>query len=342
MNNNLTATERQLATVRIIEEVKPINGADLITAYRVGGWYVVDQVNKYTVGDVVIYVEPDAWVPHELAPFLSKGKEPREYLGVKGEKLRTIKLKKQISQGLLLPISCLQGKVDNVYIAVGLCVDANLNIVKYEPPIPANLAGIVKGNFPSFFPKTNQPRVQNLNADDISGIFEQTEKLEGTSFSAYIYNGDFGVCSRNLDLKEDEATVYWQVARQNNIKEKMLSVTRLKNFAIQGEIVGENIQGNIYNLKGLHLYIFDIYDIDSGNYLPSHERLSLIEEMNLNSAPVLDYVDLTNVDILQIVDMATGYSVLNQKALREGVVFKHTTNPYMTFKSISAEYLLKH
>ena len=75
---------RKLATIRRIEEVKPIEGADLIQAYRVDGWWLVDKKDAYQVGDLAIYCELDSWIPHELAPFLSKGKEPRNYKGVEG------------------------------------------------------------------------------------------------------------------------------------------------------------------------------------------------------------------------------------------------------------------
>ena len=95
---------RKLATIRRIAEIRPIENANKIYHYRVDGWWVVDTVDKFQVGDLVIYLEIDSWVPTELAPFLSKGKEPREYNGVKGERLKTVKLRGAVSQGLLLPI----------------------------------------------------------------------------------------------------------------------------------------------------------------------------------------------------------------------------------------------
>ena len=94
---------RKLATIRKVSEIAPIIGADKICHYRVDGWWIVDSVGRYQVNDLAIYIEIDAWCPHELAPFLSKGKEPREYNGVKGERLKTVKLRGAVSQGLLLP-----------------------------------------------------------------------------------------------------------------------------------------------------------------------------------------------------------------------------------------------
>ena len=162
---------RRLATIRKIEEVKAIPDADKICAYRVDGWWVVDAINKYVVGDWVVYCEPDSWIPHSLAPFLSKGQEPREFEGVKGERLRTVKLRGQLSQGLLLPVLwddelAMEGggsvvvNTEGYLRQVELTEDVSefLGILKWEAPIPAQLAGQVKGNFPSFIPKTDQER----------------------------------------------------------------------------------------------------------------------------------------------------------------------------------------
>jgi RNA ligase (TIGR02306 family) len=95
---------RKLATIRRIADIQPIEGADAIEVATVDGWKVVIKKNEFKVGDLAVYLEIDSWIPHELAPFLSKGQEPREYNGVKGERLRTIKLRGTTSQGLLLKI----------------------------------------------------------------------------------------------------------------------------------------------------------------------------------------------------------------------------------------------
>lgn len=151
-------TERKMAVIKSIDEVKSIPDADKICAYKVGGWWVVDQVGKYVVGDYVIYAEIDSWIPTTIAPFLSKGKEPHEFEGVKGERLRTVRLKKQLSQGLLLPMSVMTDNGHTAYFTEGLDVSECLGIVKYEAPIPANLAGMTRGLFPSCCPKTDQER----------------------------------------------------------------------------------------------------------------------------------------------------------------------------------------
>lgn len=196
----MTDYVRKMAEILQIEEVKSMPEADKICAYRMLGWWVVDQVGKYQVGDLVVYCAIDSWIPSEIAPFLSKGKEPREYLGVKGEKLRTIRLKKQISQGLILPITVLSMK----YCIINADVSEILGIQKWEPP-PEFKSADAKGPFPSFVFKTDQERIQHCyrNVEDKfwSLTWQCSEKVEGQSHTAYFYNGEFGICSRNLELR---------------------------------------------------------------------------------------------------------------------------------------------
>ena len=95
--------ERMMAWVATIDQVQNHPNADRLDLCRVGGWQVVTLRDEYKEGDRVIYISIDSWVPTEIAPFLSKGQEPRVYEGVKGERLRTIKLRGELSQGLILP-----------------------------------------------------------------------------------------------------------------------------------------------------------------------------------------------------------------------------------------------
>lgn len=332
---------RMMAWIAKIEEVKPIENADQIVAYRVGGWWVVDKKNAYNVGDLAVYVSIDSWIPHELAPFLSKGKEPREFNGVKGERLRTIKLRGQISQGLLLPWT-VGGEGDDL--------SELLSIQKWEKPMNAQLAGVCKGNFPTEIPKTDQERAQNLtkeiaNAIEDSMMFEVTEKLEGSSMTCYLIRGEFGVCSRNMDLKETEGNSFWATARRDGIEEKMRAIDEHWSYAIQGELIGPGIQGNIYGLKQTEFYVFDVYNIQTGAYLDPGSRQVLIRKMGLKHVPILaqraqlyDTLGIKNVD--DVLKFAEGKSVMGDiNTEREGVVFKEV-NGGMTFKSISNRYLL--
>ena len=325
---------RKLASIRKIASVRPIPGADAIECVTVDGWDVVTKKGEFQVGDLAVYLEIDSWVPTELAPFLSKGKEPREFNGVKGERLKTIKLRGQLSQGLLLPYAVI-GRI----AAEGEDVTEELNIQKWERPVPAQLAGLAKGNFPSFIPKTDQERIQNCKhvLEDREERYEVTIKLDGSSFTAYHRDGVFGVCSRNLELKPSESNAFWQVATKYLLEHTLPS---MGNYAIQGELVGPGIQGNQEKLEELDLYVFDVFDIDAQTYLSAEERYVFVDALDLKHVPVIFKSINAPESLDEVLKMAEGPS-LNPKANREGLVFKSTRNPQLSFKAISNSWLLK-
>ena len=347
---------RKMATIRKIDEIRPIEGADAIECAVVGGWQVVVKKGEFTAGQLAVYLEIDSWVPTELAPFLSKGNEPREFNGVKGERLRTVKLRGQVSQGLLLPVcNDITGTYLMLYndehgeysltVAEGDDVTQELGIQKWEAPIPAQLAGDVEGPFPTEVPKTDQERIQNLTEelklwqDNPNFIWEATEKLDGSSMTAFV-NGDVeGVCSRNWNLKETEGNSLWRVARREQLIEKIRRTGR--NLALQGELIGEGIQGNRYGVTGQEFHVFDIYDIDHGDYMNPFERRTFCDTHGIKHVPVLAKEMVIQEFVQGLLTMAEGKSVLNNKAEREGLVFKCCTFGGPSFKAISNRWLLK-
>jgi RNA ligase (TIGR02306 family) len=335
---------RKMATIRVIDALNPIDGADAIECATVGGWKIVVKKGEYSVGDRAVYCEIDSWIPTKLAPFLSKGKEPREYEGIKGERLRTVKLRGQLSQGLLLNLD--QVIPETHSFDEDADVSEHLGITKWELPMNAQLAGMAKGNFPSEIPKTDQERAQNLVEEirvsaEAGTKFEVTEKLEGSSMTVYLIRGEFGVCSRNLDLKETEGNAFWATARKEDIEDKM-RIAGMNNFAIQGELIGPGIQGNIYKLSKPEFRVFDMYNIQTGAYLVPHERRAFIKVLDLLHVPVM-YVDkdLGVGSVEEILQWTEAKSVMGDinGPQREGIVFKEV-NGGMTFKAISNKYLL--
>lgn len=342
---------RKLATIRQIDDIRAIDGADAIELAIIGGWQTVVKKGEFKLGDTVVFVEIDAWVPHTLAPFLSKGKAPREYQGIQGERLRTVKLRGQLSQGLVLPISVLSVKTENGYYLGdwaqfdGHDVSDVLGIVKWERDIPAQLRGQARGNFPAFLRKTDQERVQNLGrevekARAADEVFEVTLKLDGTSFTAYHKDGETGFCSRNLELKkEDASSVYAQVFAKYRLDDGLKATGQ--NVAIQGEIMGPGVQGNREDLTEPTLYVFDIFDIDEQRYLLPNERANFFEmflaHLGIQHAPIICFINPlpTVADILR---MADGKSLNNP--VREGLVFKSLERDF-SFKAISNIFLMK-
>jgi len=343
-------SDRKLATIRVIQQLKPIANADLIEVAVIDGWEVVIKKGEFNVGDLCVYFEIDSWIPTELAPFLSKGKEPREYKGIKGERLRTIKLKGQISQGLVLPReSVLTHDFENP--VEGTDVTEYLNILKWEREIPAQLAGKMAGNFPSFIPKTDQERIQNYlrNIESLGEqMWEVTEKLDGSSMTVFRIADDLwengyrnGVCSRNYELKLDDLdNAFVKTAHTECILAK-LATTNLQ-VALQGELIGPSIQGNSYNLTKPEYYVFDIFDIPSQQYYSPEQRISLCKSLGLKHTPIFaPYLTTGKTTVSELLTFAEGQSVLNPKAHREGLVFKNLSDPSKSFKAISNKWLLK-
>ncbi len=336
--------ERKLASVRIISNLSPIEGADKIELATVDGWKVVVAKDVgHKVGDHVIYCEIDSFLPiKEEFEFLRKSSYKKMSNGDEGFRLKTIKLRGQISQGLILPMSIFGDFGWTAY--EGLDVTERLGIVKYEPPIPAELAGKVKGQFPSFIPKTDEERIQNFTKEygewglQSKHQFYVTEKLDGSSSTFFIKDGEFGVCSRNLELLETEGNTFWKVARELDLENKMKSLG--KNVAIQGELIGEGIQGNPYKIKGQTVKFYTGFDIDEYRRLTLNEFVSLISSMDLQCVPILKDNFLLPPTIDDMVKYADGKSVLNPQTSREGVVVR-SMDCTISFKAISNTFLLE-
>lgn len=345
---------RKMATIQIIRDITPIEGADAIVLAHINGWAAVVKVDEFSVGQYVVFCEIDSWVPHEIAPFLSKGKEPREYLGVKGERLHSVKLRGTLSQGLILPFNILPAG----NYPEGEDVSEKLGIVKYEPPVPIQLAGQVRGNFPSLVSKTDEERVQNIRVLEkyLDEVFVETEKLHGTSVSFVLNeNGEMEVCSRNLSLKEDENSLYWKLAKKNDALSLLNAV---KNYyeaegmsvvtaAIQGEGVGQGVQkGWEY---GIQVPEFFMFTIQVNGVKIAEEDYQMFKQMftQVKSVPEVAKTTLREIaggadDICgTLLKHVEGKSAIDGKTIREGSVFRCFTDSSFSFKVVNNQFLLK-
>lgn len=334
---------RHLATIRKISATVPIVGVDKICTYIIDGWRVVDSIGKYKVSDLVVYCEVDSFIPTTVAPFLTKPEHfPKEYNGVQGERLKTIRLRGQLSQGLILPLSTLDPFVESdlSYLPIGTDVTEILNIQKWEVPEAAGTVRQAKGSFPLFLRKTDQERVQNLVRDIAARAgetFEVTIKVDGSSLTAYHYNGELGVCSRNLNLKEVEGSAFWNIVKKEQILDKIISTGR--NLAVQGELLAPNIQANHEKVVKPEFHCFSVFDIDAQTYLLPGERVELCKQLNIPHVPIVDSNFVLNHTVNQLLEMAEGKG-MNKGVKREGLVFKSNTSQF-SFKAISNSYLLK-
>ena len=337
---------RKLASLQKVVAIEAIPNADRIVAVQILGWWCVTQKsNNLQIGELVIFLEPDSLVPYaDWCAFLFKKPEGKE-------KIRTRKFKQQVSQGLILPLSVIDGQIDPIAIQEGLDVSELLGVEKYEPNIPAQLQGIIKGNFPSHTPKTDEERIQSwpwILKDLYGQVLVGNEKLDGSSMTVYIKDGEFGVCSRNLDLKESEGNSYWKVARSLDLEGKLKSLG--VNISIQGELVGPGVQGNKYHLPELEFRVFNAFNTDKYEHLGQDELEILCGKLGISLVPTLtsfQVIDSTTVDSL-VALVSTFKSKLCDKTPIEGIVFRpypkkiHPKYGRVSFKVINPEFLLKY
>lgn len=358
--------ERQLATIQKIHNITPIDKADKIETIHILGWTCVAKKGEFRVGDLCVYCEVDSILP--FAPwseFLRDKNRPDKPIRIK-----TIRLRGQLSQGIVFPLSILNG----VVVEEGTEVTELLGITKYEIQIPAQLAGTVKGNFPSFCRKSDETRLQSLRSsiyDELDGKeCYVTLKVDGTS-ATYFCNRDYtyipqengtplisnvtfntGVCSRNLQLKEPEegcekVPVYWEIERKYDILNKLTSLPM--NLQIIGEVYGEGIQKNKLGIKGHDLAVFSIFDIDMQSYKSYREMVEICERFGLPTVPILkQFLFHKDVHTLEYwLNYAKG-KYAGTEYNREGIVVRPMSEMYsetlhgrLSFKVINNDYLEK-
>lgn len=331
---------RKLATVRKVDEVRPIEGADLIELAVFGGWQVVvKREQEIRPGALVVYCEIDSLFP-ERPQF--------EFLRQDKFRLRTKKFRGALSQGVVF-------KIDEVLpageYAPGDDVAEILGITLYEPPIPASIAGDVVGPYPGDVPKTDEERVQNLDLAPFSGMsFFVTEKVDGTSGSFILDGEGFHVCGRNWEYRQTPEQTFWKLAGRYDIEAKLRAhYARTGSYlALQGEVLGNGIQSNVYGLKGQDLFVFNVFDVTRRSYLSAAAYRTLTDELGLKGVPVVaDRFSIDGFDHQRFLAYAEGKSLLNPQVEREGVVFRsadETPSNYgkLSFKAISNKYLMKH
>ena len=343
---------RKLASIRKVGKVQKHPNADLLDLVEVDGWQCVSKRDEFKEGDLGVYFEIDSLLPlNTYFDFLNPN-TIRKMNGQEGYRLKTIHLRGELSQGLILPLALFRDKLseykeeDDVTEALG--------VIKYEKEESCNNQQS-KGNFPSFIFKTDQERIQNLynkySQKYSEEEFEVTLKLDGTSMTAYCLISEddvsysYGVCSRNLELKESEDK-YWQTFNKD-IKEEFIKYCRENNrsLALQGELMGEGIQKNREQIDGYRFFLFDIFDIDARRYLTPNERYEINNILKLYHVPILDNSCqiFKQVDsVKDILKMAEGRSL--KHPIREGIVFKsknYHNNLIISFKSINNTFLEK-
>ena len=367
-------SERKLASIQVIAGFRDIPEADKIcTAWMEDlGWECVVKKGEFNVGDKVCYIEVDAICPE---------RNEFEFLRERKFRVRTIRLKKQVSQGLIMPLSILpKGKYEK-----GDEVTEVLGIKKYNPELVEEqkmsfnemkknkflrlfmnfawfrwiyfkLNHVDKG-FPHWIQKTDEERIQTcakIFINNMDKLWYVTEKLDGQS-GTYFYHKSkklglphwiFGICSRNIWLKKPTNGSYWKMAEKYDLKNKFAKFGR--ELICQGENIGIGIQKNKYGLEDVDLRVFTLKK-DGVNCSVSEMEYNC-ELLGLKTVPVIyrafdpkSLGDIIEVkDVVQaLVKMSDGKSQLADVP-REGLIFRLIENPNISFKVINPNFLLLH
>ena len=340
------ATGRKLASVQVVWDISPIPGADRIECVSVLGWKCVTKKGEFSKGDRCVYFEIDSFLPvNDTFEFLrSISYRKSDVLG-EGFRLRTQKLRGQVSQGLILPMSILP---EGEY-ATGQDVTKLLGVREWEIPERATGSGTIVGTVPSAIPKTNEVRVQAEPGliDEFAGVpYYITTKLDGTSVTMYRMNGKFGVCGHNFEYADDGKCSFWKYAREHRVEERMAELG-MDNVAVQGEFCGEGIQGNPLRLPKPDWFVFTVLNIAAGRRLGLDEMLDVCARLGLEYVPVEERGErfpYGSVD--ELLERAKGNYVRGHR--KEGIVIRaldaRTSGILggpLSMKVINNEYLLK-
>ena len=324
--------------------MRPIEGADAIEAATVRGWTVVIKKGELAVGDLCLYFEIDAFLPVDDARFAFLAPRGTKTIdGRVGHVLKTAKLRGVVSQGLVIPVANFPELGDAAALAAsGDDLAARLGVVKYEPPIPAQLTGMLLGAFPTeFAPKTDAERVQNLvdvyDTLRTGARWVATEKVDGTSVTYIRDAGRLRICSRNFELVPEGTT-------QQHLAEAIGLLDLLQDGdAVQAELFGEGIQKNPLKIHGQRLAIFGI--LRGRTPLP---RESWPAPLLALAAPRYDELTLPDT-VAEAIAQADGIrSKITAGRLAEGIVWHAASGETFAalddrscFKVISNKWLLR-
>jgi RNA ligase (TIGR02306 family) len=261
--------ERKLVSIQTVDAVEPIAGADNIQQARVMGWTVVIKKGEFAVGDPCVFFEIDSVLPD--------GPAWSEFMRPRGFRVRTIRLRGVLSQGLALPVATL-GCGD---APPGIDLRERLGVIKYEPALPETRE--IAGPFPARVPKTDEIRLQSALGvlDEIRGQpFYVSTKCDGSSATYLRDAAGLVACSRNWALHPGNNPV-WNLAARHRLAE-VLPV----DVAIQGEVCGPGIQKNRLGLAGVELFVFNVYDVRTAAFLPLDAMQAFCAERGPRTVPI--------------------------------------------------------
>jgi RNA ligase (TIGR02306 family) len=303
------------------------------------GWQCVVKKGEFCAGDLGVYFEVDSFLPVEERYEFLRGSSYRENAdnGI-GFRIRTVKLRGEISQGLFLPIDRfpeLAGAQE------GDDVTEALKVKKWYVPETANQGGTSIGGRPYGIPASDEIRVQSAPEllQALRGkSYYITTKMDGTSNIVYYLDGKIGCCSRNQELKDEKDALYWAAVYKYGLKEKLAQLGR--NIILTGELCGPGIQKNRLRLEGLDWFVFDVMDGDTRKYYPYDEAVKIVAGLGLKFVPLEERGESFAYNQEELLEKARGKYPSGLD--KEGIVVRWTEQPKgISFKVLNNDMLVK-
>jgi RNA ligase (TIGR02306 family) len=319
-----------LATIQTVEAIAAIPGADAIEVATVLGWKIVVKKNEFKVGDKIVYFEVDSFLPEiEVFEWLRRTSyRTNEFLNRSGFRIKTMKMRGQISQGLVVGAEAFPQIAG---LPVGTDVTEQLDIVKWQLPELEGNFGTRSGSFSPYCSKTQEMRVQSIPEilDELKGKpYYITTKIDGTSASITYLNGQLQAFSHNFELADDGKSIFWEIVDRYDLRDKLAELGQ--NIAIQGELAGPKIQKNKLRLMKNDLFVFTIVDLNTRERYPLDQMVNLCQTLGLNMVPIEEKGESFNYSLDALLDKAKGSYTSGLK--KEGIVVRPQT-PVHSFET---------
>jgi len=330
---------RSLVTIQKVRAISPIAESDFLELAHVMGWQCVVKKGEFKEGDLGVYYEVDSFLPaDERYEFLRASSFRDNADNGQGFRIKTIKMRGQLSQGLLLPLDKfpeLNGSGENADVT------EKLNVKKWYIPETANAEGTIIGERPYGIPASDEIRIQS--ALELLGQLKGkpyyiTTKMDGTSGIVYCIGGKIGCCSRNKEIKDEESSLYWLSVYKYGLKEKLANLGR--NIVLTGEICGPGIQKNRLRLAEIEWYVFDVKDAEANKYLPYDDAVKLCAGLGLQAVPLEERGESFDFSLETLLEKAKGK--YKSGLDKEGIVVRSAYSPKsVSFKVLNNDALLK-
>lgn len=343
---------RKLASIQRVWNVEPIEGADRIELAHVLGWQCVVNRGQFSPMDLGVYFEIDSFLPvrPEFEFLRSSSYKKTDVMG-DGFRLKTMRFKGQISQGLLLPLSDFPELPQD--IALGTDVSQLLGVRKFEIEERVTTGGTVIGPLPYDVPHTDETRVQAEPSliDEFAKLpYYISTKMDGSSHSVSLDENGFHVTGHNYEYKDDDSSAFYRFVKANGLPEKVRAYVEehgLKTLTIQGEFCAPGIQRNRLKLQRPAWYVFTVR-VD-GKRVSVADMCNVCKTLRLETVPVEECgYDLPSKypTVEALLERADGDYPNGGK--KEGIVVRPTEPVYsptisasLSMKVINNSYLLK-